>query len=521
MRETDAQVQVATAPRPYFRQVLALTLLASLLFGWLIHRTEVVFADGLRYITQAKAFAQGRGIEGLKAIDHPVYPLAIAAAHSLFGQDSPESWQVAAQLVSAIAGLLLAFPLYLVVRELFGEATALPACALFYAIPLTGHVFADALSESTFLLFWTWGLWACLRFLRRGLIGWVPLIIACSALAYLSRPEGLLLPAALVGGLILDPGWVARGLRGRKAVMAVAVLVTGCTCLIGPYVRMKGGIGTKPSIARLLGTAPRSAAHAVERQRPLDPDQTVTTTYLLAVRAVGKAVADAVSLPLLPLAVLGLWKSFGRGKDVRGRQWRFVAVIGTASVLALVRLHATGGYCSPRHAMILVQIFIPAAVFGLLRVIAMLSGRFGAYRTWECIAVGLIGVVYFAETLAPVNGGMGGYRQAGIWLAQHERDGSRVIDVTGWSQFYGERSGYTFENLIAAPGDPAARWVVVRAQHLLGPWEYCSRLRRLVEGLEPVHTFEGRAGRRTTQVYLYDRHPLLAGAPDPAAKVRR
>ena len=76
-----------------------------------------------------------------------------------------------------------------------------------------------------------------------------------------------------------------------------------------------------------------------------------------------------------------------------------------------------------------------------------------------------------------------------------------MVDVTGWSQFYGRREGYTFENLVAAQGDPAARWVVAREAHLKGPWEYCGRLRALVDGLEPVAVFRARsaaARRRST-----------------------
>ena len=113
------------------------------------------------------------------------------------------------------------------------------------------------------------------------------------------------------------------------------MLVIGPVCLIGPYVAVKGGIGTKPSIARLLGTAPKSLPQAVERQHPLDPEQTAVETGALAAKAVFEAVRDAVSIPLLPLALLGLffvyrpvalpdrhrrWDGGGRGGS--GCSWR-------------------------------------------------------------------------------------------------------------------------------------------------------------------------------------------------------
>src|SRR5262249_37524279 len=153
----------------------------------------------------------------------PVYPLAVVYSHRILGRDGPGDWQWAAQLASVAAGVLLVVPLYLLAWDLFGAARAVPACLLGYAVPLTGHVFADTLSESTFLLFWLWGLWGAVRFLRTGAPGWVPLIVAASGLAYLTRPEGLLLPAALVATLILSPAWVARGL-GKKGLAVLALM---------------------------------------------------------------------------------------------------------------------------------------------------------------------------------------------------------------------------------------------------------------------------------------------------------
>jgi len=497
-----------TTPLQHLRRVGLLMAAAAGLLAWLGARTDVLFADGLRYIAQAQAFERGSADDAVKhAVDHPAYPLLIVAAHRVIGGDGPDAWQAAAQVASAVAGVFLVVPLYLVSRELFGDACAASACLLVFAVPLTGHVFADTLSESTFLLFWTSGLWAALRFFRGGALRWVPAVVGFSALAYWSRPEGLLLPAAVVATLAASPVWVARGL-GRRGLVVAAVLVVGLAGLIGPYVALKGGLGTKPSIARLLGTAPRSAAHAVERQRPLEPGQSAAKTYTLAAKAVGRSVADAVTWPLLALAVVGLLGLRPRGAAVR--QWRLLAVIGAASALALVRLYVTGGYCSPRHALVPALILIPAAASGVQRLIdaatrrprvrsACWASAFAAVVTWNS-----------PESFARVNEGLDGYKQAGRWLSAHADGGSRVVDLTGWSQFYGGRPGYTFADLVAAPGDPAARWVVAREAHLKGPWDYCERLRALVNGLEPVEVFVGSARRRPTRVYLFDRQVMLS-----------
>jgi hypothetical protein len=243
-------------------------------------------------------------------------------------------------------------------------------------------------------------------------------------------------------------------------------------------------------------------------------------------------VTETVTLPLLCLAVVGL-ASIRRG-GLPSRGWTLLAVITVASVLALIRLHATGGYCSPRHALILALMIVPAAAAGLERLAEdavglalrsnLLSGGRGATVRSGLVAVAvvLLALVHIPEILTPVNEGMRGYRDAGRWLAGHSGDDSRVVDVTGWSQFYCGRPGYTFENLVAAPADPSARWVVVREAHLRGPWDYCQRLSALVEGLSPVEEFQGATRRRTTKVLVFDRRARLARAADhPSSSARR
>jgi hypothetical protein len=493
-----------------------LLVLAASLLGWLAVHAEVVYADGLRYIRQARTLEKGAWGEGLlRAVDHPVYPLEIVAAHRLIGGDpeSPESWQAAAQAVSVLAGVLLVVPLYLVARELFGDASAWLGCLLTYAVPLTGHVFADALSESTFLLFWTWGLFTALRFLREGQFVWLPPTLVLAALAYLTRPEGLLLPAGLIATLGVVP--LFRGLRISRGRWwaALLVLVIGPMCLVGPYVAIKGGLGTKPSVARLFGTAPPSPAQAVERQRPLDPAQTTAQTYSAAGKAAFGAIRDALTVPLLVLALVGL--AGHRAYRTQARAWVFLAIMGVASVLALVRLHATGGYCTPRHALILVLVLIPAAASGLRLTLGaaanLLSRRIhlASGRHVRCIALALVlaGLLYsYAPlTLTPLNQGLGAYRSAGLWLRTHAGAGTRVVDLNGWAIFYGRQQGYTFRNLNEAPGDPAARWVVARAAHVYGPWSYCALLRTLIGGAQPVAVFEGANRRHATTVLVYDR----------------
>ena len=500
-------------PRSHIARVVLLMGGVAALLGWTASNASILFADGLRYIDQARRIDQGPALDGLfRAIDHPAYPLAIAGMHRVLGGETPVDWQHAAQGASMIAGVLLVVPLYLIAAEMFGGAAAWLAVAFAFLVPLTGHVFADTLSESLFLLFFMTGIWTALRFLRAGTFGWLPPTVGLAALSYWVRPEGILLPAALVATLGVIPLLKTTRLDWPRWWAAVGFLVIGPACLIAPIVASKGGISTKPAVERVLGIGPRSAALAVERQRPLEPDQTTMKTYVLAARAMSLAVRDAVTIPLLPLALMGLIFAWPPGD--RARPWVFLSIVMASWAFALVRLHATGGYCTPRHALILALLLIAASSHGLIRLVGLIRipGRWigseeGSYTAgplvWGLVFAGLI-AYYRGDLQAPVNDRFVGYRGAADYLARHVPEGEKVVDLTGWSLFYGERTGYTFANLIEAGGDKGLTRVVVRKSHLTGPWIYCHQVRNLIGDRNPVATFPEHPTGKQDPVFVYD-----------------
>ena len=521
---------LTTRPLPHAARIGLVTAFAAALLAWLVGHTDILFADGLRYIEQARRLDRGDWLEGaIQAVDHPLYPLAVAVAHrALPTAEGPVGWQFAAQAASAIAGVLLVVPLYLVARELFGGSSAWLACLLVYLVPVPSRVMADALSEGTFLLFWTWGLWAALNYLRAGSVVWLAPALLGGGLAYLARPEGLLLPAALVATLGLIPLIPPARLPARLWWSAVLTLGVGAACVVGPFVAVKGGIGTKPAVARLLGLAPPSKPDAVERERPLDPSLSTPALYGQAVRAAGGSIGRAVTFPLLPFAGLGLIAAVMRRGRAGARGWVFLGVVVVGSVMALIRLYATGGYCTPRHALIVALPLLAASASGLRVVAAGLvrltrgpSRLAGAVPVAAALVLTLPGL---PDLLAPVNASVGGYRDAGNWLAGHVGPGDRVADVTGWSLFYGSRPGYVFANLHEAAGDRSLRWVVAREAHLRGPWGYCARLRNLVAGARTVARFPAERQPGQSQVTIYERsppRPVETATPGESPMLRR
>ncbi|WP_165071779.1 ArnT family glycosyltransferase [Paludisphaera rhizosphaerae] len=516
-------------PARHATRIALLTAFAAVLLGRLAATTEVMYADGLRYVAAARAVDRGDWRTSVvRSVDHPVYPIAVAAAHRVLGlDDGPQGWQTAAQTVSMIAGAALVTPLYLVALELFGATSAWLACLLTFLVPTTGHVLADVLSEGTFLLFWTWGVWSALRFFRQGSIGWLLPTIALAGLAYLTRPEGLLLPVALAGTLMLTPLAASMRLPRTVWLRAAGLMVVGPTLIIGPYIAIKGGIGTKPAVARLLGTAPKSEATAVERARPLDPDQTALKAFAVSWREMFRAVQGAVTTPLLALAAFGILRR-GPARDAgqsRGRL--FVAIYGGLWMLALVRLFATGGYCTPRHALILALPLIAAAAQGVSALGERLAGRFAQNAGGRI--PGLVSAAFAAvmmvgwgpQTLEPLNADYNGYREAGEWLAAHAAPDSRVFDLKGWALYYGDRPGYSFPDYPSAYGDPKLGYVVAHDAFLIGEWPYCQAVRDHVAGRSPVVSFPPTRRKGVAQVHVFELAPAVAGStPSPSTSTQ-
>lgn len=490
---------------------------------WATHHAEVSIADGLRCIRQAQRIDRGDLAGGLlRAIDHPLHPLAIAAAHeTLDPEPGPFGWQTAAQVASVLALVLAVVPVYLLARALYDDdVTATLAVLLVTAGPIVTDVAVNVASETTFLLFWAWGLWAAVRFLREGAFGWLVPAVGFGALAYLTRPEGLLLHLALVVTVVLLPLGPGTHILWRRWWAALGVLVLAPAVLVGPYVAAKGGLGTRPAVARLIGTEPEAPPEALERERPKAPGQTAAETYAIAAGRVVKAIRGALPLPLWPLAVAGMVAACRGASRGQARAGRLLAVIGLAAFGGLVRLHATGGYCTVRHTLIIALLLTLAAAHGLTWLIRRVSfdarqlglgeGRVApGPAVWAVVIAAVVAwPLYRART--PYNTSFLPYRLAGNWLASRPDSDGRVLDMTDWSLFFSDRQGDGFAGILDVAGRGDTRFLVVRDAHLAGHLHYNEVLRRLVAGRTPVAIFPERPAPRQLQVAVYD----LGGAAD-------
>jgi 4-amino-4-deoxy-L-arabinose transferase-like glycosyltransferase len=501
--------------------------MAAALLTWSIHHTETSFADGLRYIHQAEQIEAGSWHNGaLRGTDHPLHPVALAAMHRLLGDAGPVSWQRAALWLSFCCTVLLVIPIYMVTLELFGEGAAWLACLLVIINPLSSYIVVNVLSESTLLLLWTLGMWAAIRFLRDGRLAWLFAAIGLGAAAYLARPEGLLLAVALCMTLVMMPLFRGTRFETGQSFRTIACVVVGVVLLAGPYIAARGGLGTKPGIARVLALAPQSNPHALEREKPLTADVPVLHTYGLATVRMVKILRVAVTPVLFPFAMLGLLQLLVRKRNLRAAM--FLAIVLGASAIALVRLHATGGYGVTRHGLVpgIILTIAAAGAIGSLAARVRFPGRWLrleqdrvgiAAPVWSVLLAGVMLAMNWRGMLVENLNPFAVYHAAAGWLAQNVSAAERVLDMTDWSLYFSQRPGYPFADVYKAPGDPATRWIVVRGPHIEGRWPYAQVIRELIGAREPVALIPARAAPGQLQIRIYDRGPEIVPCVDRTA----
>jgi hypothetical protein len=486
--------------------LLAVLLTAAVaLRAWLICHTEVAARDSIGFIRYALELESGQKswIEALNTNhQHPGYPLTVLAAsapvRAFVHAPMPDLMRISAQLASSLAAVLLVIPMYFLGKLLFHRPAGFWAALMFQCLPVSGHILSDGLSEALFLLLTASGLLFGAQALHSGSRRRFALCGLFCGLAYLTRPEGALLLAAVglsLLGLQLVPAW-RRGWRetfANGATLALAAFAAG-----SPYFLATGCFSIKPSVNQLMGKEKESGPEPNPRMRatgcaraafPPDAPQAGCGGPLLASVP---AVMLSTEGPLVGRLVRGLW---GLGAEVvngfhyvgwvpallgmwwyRRHPW---AVPGMWPLLALSLLYAlvlwrlavVVGYLSDRHIQVLVLCGIyPAAAAAL-----ELPGRLGGWlraRGWlgeggpvgrllgdgaPVLAVaGLVALTAagLPKTLHTLHAMRAGHHAAGLWLAGHARPADTIMDRHAWSHYY---AGCVFREGKPVPRDPDHR----------------------------------------------------------------
>jgi hypothetical protein len=456
--EEQGSLDLPGAGWPAWRWLVLLLVLVAGMRAWQVCHTEVASRDSIAYIRYAWRLEHEPWLEEVipHGEHHPGYPLAVYLASKLvrhfLPDDRPRAMQLAAQLVSCLASLLLVFPMFFIGRELFDARVGFWGALLFQCLPGPGRVLADGLSDPLFLLFAATSVWMAMIALRTGKARWFVLVGFTGALAYLTRTEGLLIvvvTALVILGLQRSQRWRRPWPRvwGNEAGLLAGALP------VVPFMLLIGGLTLKPSGIIMLHSSALSPEAAHEPQQAALVSFPVPLAKWMFYEGIGpkdrwgwSAKALVVELDkgffhLLGVpALLGMILFRRRFAEVPGA-WVMLGC-GTVLSLLLYRLGQSNGYLGERHVLLLVMggIYFAVAFLAVLggwlaRILSHWRSGLTA-RTVSLVLLVMMAVAPLSRTLARLHAERAGFKQAGLWLAENARPGDWIIDPFAWAQYY-------------------------------------------------------------------------------------
>jgi hypothetical protein len=453
---------------------------------WQIDTTEVAARDSIGYIRIAWQLRLRPWNEVVKTADqHPGYPVALLAMSApvrLF-MDAPESlvMQRSAQLTSVLFGLLLIAPMFYLGKELFSRSVGFWAAAFFQVVPAGSRVLADGLSEGAFLFFAVSAMllasWALRK--RSALLFGITGVL--SGFAYLIRPEGALVAA--VAGLVLIMIQFMKPWRFQRPLLVQSgvCLALGWLVVAGPYMAAIDGFTVKLSskfivdpslkVDQPLGkeitsnmTADSSSFVLVHASRvsPSSPlfavwlSDTESSKVTTGLKAVGFEIAKGFGFIAWIPALLGMWwnRSILR---TRPGSW-ILLLVSVLLFLLLWRLATVVGYVSERHTILLILCgCFPAVAASITignkvniwastwytKLISKANSASPRQLLNNQLCAALFPLALIASVLPkdfePLHANRSGFRDAGLWLAQHALPSDEIRDPYCWAHYYAGR----------------------------------------------------------------------------------
>jgi 4-amino-4-deoxy-L-arabinose transferase-like glycosyltransferase len=184
---------------------LGFLILAHLHLAFLLYQHQILISrDSILFLEMAQDFFEGNWKKALEVGHHPLYPFLIQALTRFF-QGTPDDFMRVGQLLNLGSYLLVGAAVYGLSRQLFNPFIALIALLLTMVQPYFCREAGDVLTDMPYLAFYLWGVYFFYRGILQKKTPYFFYSGALSALAYLTRPEGLILLAVffLVGLLLL------------------------------------------------------------------------------------------------------------------------------------------------------------------------------------------------------------------------------------------------------------------------------------------------------------------------------
>jgi hypothetical protein len=501
--------------------LVLLLLIAVGLGAWHLTHTEVMARDSIGFIRIAWQL-HSHPLREWPAIlreapQHPGYPLCILGVRPLVQMVAPGPealvLQRSAQFASALASLFLVVAAYLLGRELFDRRVGFGVALLLLCLPVSGLLLCDGLSESVFLALAGIGLYLAVRALRTGSRRDFGLAGVFAGLAYLTRPEGLVIPAATT--LVLLGLAVLRRAEWplRRVVVCGVWLVASAGIVSAPLMASTGMLTVKPSARRSLWQGAERAPQKLALGQPLlalfHPDMgTGTDRTWWGVEAVGWELFVGFDYVFWAPLLIGVWCCFQRSIRIPGVWVLFLTSFSIA--FCVWRVAVVVGYASDRHLLLVILSWLPWCVAGLIIVgeaIPRWLRAFGLPRRWllSSPVAGILLLLVAAgmalpRTLEPLHLHRAGFRQAGLWLAENTRPEQPIVDPFYWSHYY---AGRLFTEGVVPLNEQGPKYVVLergQSQHLRLPELRIAQ--ELARAGKVVFTWQGKRGKNRAEVIV-------------------
>jgi Dolichyl-phosphate-mannose-protein mannosyltransferase len=400
-------------------------------------------------------------IDVVKKAEHPpAYPAAILAMSKLVrkaAHPTVEEMALSAQLVSAIAGVLLVVPFYFLSRRVFDRNTATAAVAVFMVLPVGVEVTSDGISDGLFLLTAVSAMWFAVRALERErpitALGYGLGTGLCCGLGFLVRPDSLIIIAGIgltFAGLTLNR--LRRREISRPALLAGIGLTVGAALLIAPYVKLINKLTNKPAGNELIDSmnGGDSKPTYFERgsSRPVrtlfaswwnpqsDADQ---SRALWAVKSLADEYLKGAHYAVPVFALVGLYFFRRRLSEPR---IALLVVVAAVQFAALWILAWKIGYVSQRHTLlsVLITCIFAGVGFGEIGKVAVHWWKCGTPWQWGAIWAVLLIAAALPRDFRSLHEDRAGHKAAGKWIAEQNQPDIEVVDPFGWAEWYAGRS---------------------------------------------------------------------------------